>query len=100
MHGIFISKSDGDTNNSGFVLLTLNSDSTFKLKEGWLETISECTGRWEFVKKRAIQLYCTPDTSVLAHISAGYMSERKRLLIDSNKKELILGKSLLIKAAQ
>jgi hypothetical protein len=99
LHGTFISKSDGGMGNSSFVLLTLNSDSSFKLKEGSFEIISQCTGKWRFTKQNAIQLKCSFDTSVLNNISAGYMSERERILKIKSRNELLLGNISLLKTS-
>jgi hypothetical protein len=96
-HGTFSSKSGNSPGNSAFVYLTLKADNTFELKEGFFEFNSICTGTWKIIKENEIELKCYEDPSVLDHISAGYMTNRKRVLKIVNGNQLAMGNIYLVK---
>ncbi|MEO7047646.1 MAG: hypothetical protein ABI091_20275 [Ferruginibacter sp.] len=69
--------------------LTLNSDSTFNLREAYFEVNAKYQGKWEKISGSMIMLHSSENT-LEEKLQSGYISKReiKIYIISENKLEL------------
>ncbi len=77
--------------------LKLRDDSTFLLKQRYMDASPTCEGKWSLLSADTIFLKCFEEKDTFAQLNAGYMQRRENKIVILSPKKIKLGQVVLKK---